>query len=79
VRNTGTTLSTSWTVTWSFPSDKQKITSWTNATGSQKGSNVTARNGLLNGLLLPGAATTFTIKGSGKAASPIPTLTCVPS
>jgi hypothetical protein len=77
VKNTGTTLSTGWTVIWSFASGEQQVTSGTNATVTQNGKSVTAKNGLLNGIILPGASTTFTIKGNGKAASPSPTLTCV--
>ncbi|MDX6229229.1 MAG: hypothetical protein QOI76_2619 [Frankiales bacterium] len=77
VKNTGTVVGTGWIVTWSFASGEQKITSWTNATVTQSGKNVTAKNLVLNGVSLPGASTTFTIKGDGNAPSPIPTLTCV--
>jgi putative nucleotidyltransferase with HDIG domain len=77
VRNSGTTTVTNgWTVTWSFASGEQQITSFTNANVSQSGKTVTATNDLLNGAGPPGAYTTFTIKGSGKAPVPEPTLTC---
>jgi hypothetical protein len=74
VRNTGSATSHGWTVTWTWPSGEQKIKSFTNALVVQNGKAVTANNTLTNGSGPPGASTTFTIKGSGKAATPV--LTC---
>src|SRR5579875_1509533 len=49
VQNTGTSAWSSWTLTWSFPSSSQKISSGWNATFSQSGQNVTATSESYNG------------------------------
>ena len=77
VKNTGTAIGSGWTVTWAWPTGSSRITSVFGANITQVQKAVTATNGLLNGLLLPGLSTNFSISGQGKAVSPAPTLTCV--
>ncbi|BEP13404.1 hypothetical protein acdb102_17150 [Acidothermaceae bacterium B102] len=76
VTNTGTAISTGWTVTWSWPDGNPQIKNASGASVHQSGKAVTATNGLLNGLLLPKLSTMFTISGNGNAVAQAPTLTC---
>jgi hypothetical protein len=54
---------TSWTLTWSFGASQQVTQAW-NATVTQNGAQVTARNASWNGTLATNASTTFGFNGS---------------
>ncbi|HKB30236.1 MAG TPA: cellulose binding domain-containing protein [Streptosporangiaceae bacterium] len=59
----GSTSRTSSTVGWTFPGD-QKINNIWNATSTQSGESVTAKNMSYNGTLAAGAATSFGFTGT---------------
>lgn len=71
ITNTGSGTINGWTLTYNLPSG-QTITSAWNATVTQSGSAVTARNVSYNGTLSPGATTNFGYQGtlSGTYSSP---------
>ncbi|MGE5292358.1 MAG: GH12 family glycosyl hydrolase domain-containing protein [Micromonosporaceae bacterium] len=72
----GSSARSSWTVGWTFPGD-QKISSLWNATYTQSGESVTAKNMSYNGTLAPGASTTFGFTGTYTSSNASPTsLTC---
>ncbi|MFD4659420.1 glycoside hydrolase family 9 protein [Kitasatospora sp. NPDC058444] len=58
VRNTGTSPVSGWTLGWNFAGDQRISTAW-NATVTQSGSEVTARDAGWNGTLAPGATAGF--------------------
>lgn len=58
ITNNGSSTVNGWTATWTFTGD-EKITSMWNATYTQSGSSVTARNASWNGTIQPGASVTF--------------------
>nr|BFD89020.1 hypothetical protein KitaXyl93_03800 [Kitasatospora sp. Xyl93] len=70
VRNTGTATVSGWTVGWSFPGDQRISTGW-NATVTQSGSAVSARDAGWNGTLAPGASASFGFQATS-AADPAP-------
>ncbi|MGW0503750.1 GH12 family glycosyl hydrolase domain-containing protein [Micromonospora sp. NPDC003241] len=71
ITNTGSSTVNGWTLAYSLPSGQQITSSW-NATVSQSGSSVTARNINWNGTLAPGATASFGYQGSlsGSYSSP---------
>ncbi|MEV0427097.1 cellulose binding domain-containing protein [Micromonospora sp. NPDC050495] len=71
ITNTGGSTINGWTLSYNLPSG-QTITSAWNATVTQSGSAVTARNVGYNGTLSPGASTSFGYQGtlSGSYSSP---------
>ncbi|NUR50503.1 MAG: hypothetical protein HOV71_20440 [Hamadaea sp.] len=71
VTNTGSTTINGWTVAWTY-SGNQKITSSWNATVTQSGQSVSARDLGYNGTLAAGASTAFGFQGtySGTNTSP---------
>jgi chitodextrinase len=71
ISNTGTSAVNGWTLTFSFPGD-QKVTSPWNATVTQSGAAVTAKNVSHNGSIAPGGNATFGFQGtwSSNDASP---------
>jgi hypothetical protein len=71
IKNVGDPVS-SWTLTWSYPSG-QKVTQAWNATVTQSGSQVTAKNSSYNGSLATGASTSFGFNGSWSGSNPAPT------
>ncbi|MEO3821815.1 cellulose-binding domain-containing protein [Plantactinospora sp. B24E8] len=71
VTNLGDPVS-SWTLTWSYPSGQRVTQAW-NATVSQSGSQVTARNASYNGSLGTAASTTFGFNGSWTGSNTTPT------
>ncbi|WVK87601.1 cellulose binding domain-containing protein [Dactylosporangium sp. AC04546] len=75
VTNTGSSAISAWTVGWSF-SGNQRITNSWNATVSQSGTAVTARNASYNGSIPPGGKTTFGFQASYSGSNPVPSLTC---
>jgi hypothetical protein len=61
-----------WTLTWSFGAGQQVTQAW-NATVTQSGAQVTARNASYNGGLGTNASVTFGFNGSWSGSNPIPT------
>ncbi|SCG61525.1 GH12 family glycosyl hydrolase domain-containing protein [Micromonospora humi] len=72
VKNTGNSTINGWTLNYNLPSGQNATSAW-NATVTQSGSAVTARNVDYNGTLSPGASTNFgyqaTLNGSFSAPS----------
>jgi chitodextrinase len=75
ITNTGTTATKSWTVTWTWGGN-QTITNIWNATDTQTGKAVTAVNASYNGVIAPGASTSFGFTGSYSGTNSAPTVTC---
>jgi hypothetical protein len=72
IRNIGDPIS-SWTVVWSYAAGQQ-VTQYWNATITQSGSQVTARNVSYNGNLATNATTSFGFNGSwNNSSNPAPT------
>ncbi|MCG5469626.1 cellulose binding domain-containing protein [Micromonospora sp. LAH09] len=71
ITNTGSSPINGWTLTYSLPSGQQVTNAW-NATVSQSGSAVTARNTGHNGSVAPGGTASFGYQGtlSGSYSSP---------
>ncbi|MFI7518598.1 GH12 family glycosyl hydrolase domain-containing protein [Micromonospora globbae] len=71
ITNTGSGTVNGWTLTYQLPVGQQVTNSW-NATVSQSGSTVTARNLSWNGTIAPGGSASFGYQGtlSGAYASP---------
>jgi hypothetical protein len=64
---------TTWTLTWSFTAGQQVTQAW-NATVSQNGSQVSARNAAWNGTLATNATASFGFNGSwNNSSNPAPT------
>ncbi|MFD2765437.1 PQQ-dependent sugar dehydrogenase [Micromonospora eburnea] len=72
ITNTGTAPINGWTVGWSFPAAQRADTFW-NATGSQQGAVVTARNADWNPNIPPGGSTDFGFLASNTGPNPAPT------
>ncbi|WP_328848461.1 cellulose-binding domain-containing protein [Micromonospora zamorensis] len=68
----GDTAVSSWTVTWTYAGDERVTNGW-NATVSQSGSTVTARNASYNGSIPAGGATEFGVQGTFGASGGAPT------
>ncbi|MEU4531234.1 cellulose-binding domain-containing protein [Micromonospora ureilytica] len=68
----GDTAVSSWTVTWTYAGD-QRVTSGWNATVSQSGSTVTARNASYNGSIPAGGSTEFGLQGTYASSAGAPT------
>ncbi|GAB3142510.1 glycoside hydrolase family 11 protein [Microbispora hainanensis] len=71
ITNTGSGAINGWTLAWSFSGGQQITNSW-NATVSQSGGSVTARNVSYNGSLAPGATTSFGFQGTHSGNNPNP-------
>ncbi|MCF0091615.1 cellulose binding domain-containing protein [Micromonospora sp. MH99] len=71
ITNTGSSALNGWTLTYSLPGGQQVTNAW-NATVSQSGSTVTARNVSHNGSIAPGGTASFGYQGtlSGSYSSP---------
>ncbi|MEU2611285.1 cellulose binding domain-containing protein [Micromonospora sp. NPDC007271] len=71
ITNTGSGTINGWTLNYNLPSGQQITSAW-NATVTQSGSAVTARNLSYNGTLTPGGSTSFGYQGtlSGTYSSP---------
>ncbi|WP_344081839.1 cellulose binding domain-containing protein [Luedemannella helvata] len=75
VRNEGTTPFSAWTVTWTYANGQQVTQLW-NASHTQSGATVTARNIAWNGSIAAGQSRTFGFLGSWAGANAVPTATC---
>ncbi len=71
VQNLGDPIS-SWTVTWSYGAGQRVTEAW-NATVTQSGSQVTAKNVSYNGSVGTGASLSFGFNGSWTGSNPAPT------
>jgi hypothetical protein len=71
VKNLGDPIS-SWTVTWSYGAGQRVTQAW-NATVTQSGSQVTAKNASYNGSVGTGAIASFGFNGSWSGSNPAPT------
>lgn len=78
VRNDTTAATSAWTATFSFGSGQQISQAW-NATVSQSGTAVTARNLSWNGSLAAGGSASFGFLASGNGGSPVPPVSCTVS
>ncbi|MEV1073706.1 cellulose-binding domain-containing protein [Micromonospora parva] len=68
----GDTAVSGWTVTWTYAGDERVTSGW-NATVSQSGSTVTARNASYNGSIPAGGSTEFGLQGTYGASPGAPT------
>jgi lysophospholipase L1-like esterase len=75
VTNTGTTAITGWTVGMAFGAGQQINQAW-NATVTQNGNSVTARNLSWNGDLSPDGTASFGFTASWTGTNPVPSTTC---
>jgi lysophospholipase L1-like esterase len=75
VRNTAAAAVTGWTAAFTFANGQQVSQSW-NATLTQTGGAVTARNVSYNGSLAAGASTSFGFLASWNTANAAPVVTC---
>jgi lysophospholipase L1-like esterase len=75
VHNGTTSALSGWTATFAFDGGQRISQAW-NATVTQSGAAVTARNAGWNGALAPGASATFGFLASGSGATPPATVTC---
>ncbi|MFD6885677.1 glycoside hydrolase family 9 protein [Streptomyces sp. NPDC059957] len=71
VKNTGTSAISGWTLGWSFAGDQRISNAW-NATVSQAGSTVTARDAGWNGTLVPGGSVSFGFQATYSGTNAIP-------
>jgi len=78
VTNGATTATSAWNATFSFGDGQQISQSW-NATVSQSGTAVTARNVSWNGALAPGASATFGFLASSNGTNTAPAASCTTS
>ncbi|MFF9193893.1 glycoside hydrolase family 9 protein [Streptomyces sp. NPDC014779] len=72
VKNTGTSAVDGWQLAWTYPGG-QRVTSAWNATVTQNGTTVTARNADWNRSIAPGGTVGFGVQGSHTGANPAPT------
>ncbi|MEN3612487.1 PHB depolymerase family esterase [Plantactinospora sp. ZYX-F-223] len=72
VANTSTTAVNGWTVQWNWPGNQQVTNAW-NATVSQSGAQVTARNVSYNAAIGVGVSVTFGVQGTYSGANQAPT------
>ncbi|MER5639120.1 glycoside hydrolase family 9 protein [Kitasatospora sp. NPDC002227] len=71
VKNTGTSTVSGWTLGWSFAGDQRISNAW-NATVTQSGAAVTARDAGWNGTLAPGASASLGFQATYSGANPAP-------
>jgi lysophospholipase L1-like esterase len=75
VRNDASARTSTWTTTFSFANGQRITQSW-NATVTQSGTAVTARDAGWNGGLAPGATATFGFLGSWTGSNTAPAVSC---
>jgi lysophospholipase L1-like esterase len=76
ITNTSATASSAWTTTFTFANGQQLSQAW-NATPTQSGATVTARNVTYNGALAPGGTTSFGFLASwNNTTNAAPAVTC---
>ncbi|MFD0147950.1 cellulose binding domain-containing protein [Streptomyces sp. NPDC055721] len=72
VKNNGPTAVDGWQLTWAYSSG-QRITSTWNATVTQNGTAVSARDTDRNRAIAPGATANFGVQGTHTGSNPSPT------
>ncbi|MEV4018242.1 PHB depolymerase family esterase [Nonomuraea angiospora] len=72
IANTGTASVSGWTLTWTWPGNQQITNAW-NATISQQGAQVTARNAPYNATISAGTAVTFGFQATYSGTNSTPT------
>jgi hypothetical protein len=70
VTNTSTATTSKWTAAWTLGTGRRVASAW-NATVTTSGGEATAVNAAYNGVLAPGASTTFGMQLSGIASAPV--------
>jgi len=75
VTNSGSVATKGWTVTWSWGGNQAFANTW-NATITQSGTAVTAKNMTYNNVIAAGGNTTFGFQASFSGTNATPTLTC---
>jgi cellulase/cellobiase CelA1 len=75
VRNGSTSASAGWTATFTYANGQTISQAW-NATVTQSGATVTARNVDWNGRLAAGGTATFGFLASSATANAVPAVTC---
>lgn len=74
IRNNGAAPINTWRLTWTWPNDRQRLTSAVNATWTQSGRNATLRNVAANAVLTPGVTLNgVTVNASYRTVNPRPT------
>jgi hypothetical protein len=71
IKNLGDPI-TSWSLVWSYPAGQQVTQAW-NATVTQSGSQVTAKNVGYNGSVATNATASFGFNGTWTSSNPVPT------
>ncbi|MEV6798281.1 cellulose binding domain-containing protein [Micromonospora rifamycinica] len=74
VVNTASSTAHRWTVTWPLADGQRIVSSWNTSIGAT-GGTATATNVAYNGVLAPGASTTFGVQLAGPASTPTPSCT----
>ncbi|WP_405010915.1 glycoside hydrolase family 9 protein [Kitasatospora sp. NBC_01539] len=72
VKNTGTTQIAGWTLKWTYPGNQTITNAW-NATVTQTGAAVTAKDAGWNGTLAPGGTASFGFQGTYSGSNTLPT------
>ncbi|WP_328946576.1 glycoside hydrolase family 9 protein [Streptomyces sp. NBC_00250] len=72
VKNTGPTAVDGWQLAWTHPAGQSVTSSW-NATVTQSGTAVSARNADWNRTIAPGATVSFGVQGTHAGSTPSPT------
>lgn len=73
IRNNGAASINTWRLTWTWPNDRQRLTSAANATWTQSGRNATLRNVPANAVLSPGVTLNgVTVNASYRNTNPRP-------
>ncbi|WP_370882268.1 glycoside hydrolase family 6 protein [Kitasatospora herbaricolor] len=78
VKNTGTTATSHWKVTWNFGGNQQITNLW-NGNKTQTGAAVSVTDAGYNGALAAGATAGFGFGASYSGSNSVPTLTCTAS
>jgi hypothetical protein len=71
IANTGSSAINGWTLTWTWPGNQQVTSAW-NATVTQSGTQVTARNASYNAAIAAGASTSFGFQASYSGTNTAP-------
>ena len=74
ISNAGSGATSSWAVSWAFPSGQQLSSDWSGVF-TQSGANVTVANEPYNGSISPGSSVTIGFTASGTAPSSL-SVTC---
>ena len=73
ITNTGTAAINGWTLSFAFPDSQQKVGQGWNATWTQQGSQVTAKDVGYNSAIAPSGTTSLGFNGTFGSSNPTPT------